>query len=447
MSENKDYWKELLGDDYNEDLFKELIDSDPDQPAAPSMPAEPMKKDTTQPEPVRQEKTVRKPVSRKQPASAADDFQVDFDFDKAYKDVEVEDKPVTRKRERRSGCLSGILYAAFVICISLVLVAVIWISATDVLGLGKPDAVGEVTIPDEVVQNGIADIDRVAEILHDEGFVDHKILFKLYASFSSADEKIEAGTYKLNYNYDFRALVNGMTSDSGTFVEVDVTIPEGYTMTQIFQLLESNNVCTATELKDTATNYNFEYFFLDASTLGNEKRLEGYLFPDTYTFYENDDPENVLGKMLDNFGSKFDAEYQERAAEMGYSIAEIVNIASMIEKEAGSDDERATIASVMYNRLENWDAPYLQIDATINYIIEGTNREFSTEIDSLYNTYMYSGLPMGPISNPGMASIKAALYPEDTDYNYYALGLDGTHEFFEGFDAFSEFVNSDEYGG
>jgi UPF0755 protein len=158
-------------------------------------------------------------------------------------------------------------------------------------------------------------------------------------------------------DYDYRALVYGMTDSGGTKVEIDVTIPEGYTLKQIFALMETNGVCTAEELWDAAANYDFDYDFLDSSTLGNEKRLEGYLFPDTYTCYVGDKPTRVINKMLSNFNNKFTDEYKERAAELGYSVADIINIAAMIEKEAANDEERANIASVIYNRLNSSSFP------------------------------------------------------------------------------------------
>jgi UPF0755 protein len=242
-----------------------------------------------------------------------------------------------------------------------------------------------------------------------------------------------------------------MTPSGGKKVETEITIPEGYTITQIVDLLVENNICEKTELLDALANYDFEYDFLDSSTLGQEKRLEGYLFPDTYKVYIGDTPSRVIKKMLTNFNNKWTEEFSERAEEMGYSMQDIIIIASMIEKEAGNDDERPTIASVIYNRLENPGAQgtvgLLQIDATIYYAIADTGEEFSTDIDSPYNTYMYTGLVPGPISNPGLASIKAALYPEDTNYYYYARNTAHVHEFFTSYDAFVAFVNSDDYSG
>ena len=136
--------------------------------------------------------------------------------------------------------------------------------------------------------------------------------------------------------------------------------------------------------------------------------------------------------MLANFNNKFNSELRDKAAEMGYSMHEILTIASLIEKEAANDDERATIASVIYNRLNSDSFPNLQIDASIQYVLpEGqivTQADYYT-VDSPYNTYLYEGLPPGPIACPGLASITAALNPESTGYYYYALGEDGRHKF------------------
>ena len=129
------------------------------------------------------------------------------------------------------------------------------------------------------------------------------------------------------------------------------------------------------------------------------------------------------------------------------AMADVLKVASLIEREAGSDEERATIASVIYNRLESDSFPYLGLDSTIHYAIAGTDGEFSTELDSPYNSYTNAGLPPTPIANPGMSSIKAALNPDDTDYYYFALSISVTHEFFTNSDSFYAFINSEEYAG
>lgn len=348
-------------------------------------------------------------------------------------------KNVKQKRK-----LTKPLYALCVVCAASILAAVAWIMSMDVLGLTTKDEEVTVTIPRDFTMG------EVADILSDNDVIEFKLLFRIVAAISNADEKISAGTYVLNKNYDYRAIINGMTQSGGKMVEVEVTIPEGYNMTQVFELLEENSVCFAEDLWDTAANYDFDYDFLDDSTLGDQRRLEGYLFPDTYKFYMNDNPENVLDKMLSNFDNKITDEYKEKAESMGYTLDEIIIVASIIEEEAAGEADRAEIASVIYNRLKNTSSQtmgYLQLDSTINYIIYGTDQEFSTEIDSPYNTYTNKGLPAGPISNPGLAAIEAALNPASTSYYYFAIDTDGVTQFFKSYDSFMDFVNSSSYGG
>ena len=257
---------------------------------------------------------------------------MDFDFDKEYEDVD--EKPVRRGRTKRTGCMGGIMMFLFIVCVSAVLATLGWMAATDVLGLGDDEATVEVTIPDEIfsqeereVNNddgtvtrttvSIADIDAVADILKEQGLIKYKWIFKIYCSFANADENIKAGTYQLDMNYDYRALVNGMTPAGGRRVEIDVTIPEGYTITQIVNLLAENNVCDSVDLLDAMANYDFDYEFLDDSTLGQAKRLEGYLFPDTYTFYVGDTATRVIEKFLDNFESKWTEEFDAQSRRAG----------------------------------------------------------------------------------------------------------------------------------
>ncbi len=392
------------------------------------------------------------------------DFEVDFDFDKEYQDVD--EKIVKRGKGKRTGCISGLLYFLFVICISIVLACLGWMAAVDVLGLGEDSLQVSVTVPEELIsketresedENGnpvteeidVADIDGVADILYEKDLIKYKWIFKLFCSFSNADEKIKAGTYVLNMNYDYRALVYGMNPASGQREEIEITIPEGYSTYQIVTLLSDEGVCSADDLWEAIESYEFEYDFIDPNKLGERTRLEGFLFPDTYKFYIGDNASRVINKLLSNFDNKWTDEYQALADDLGYTQYEILTVASMIEKEAGNDEERPTIASVIYNRLKDSSATngLLQIDATIYYAIQGTDQQFSTSIDSPYNTYLYKGLTPTPIANPGASSIEAALNPDSTDYYYYALGTDGVHHFFTNLDDQTAFINSDQYAG
>ena len=326
------------------------------------------------------------------------------------------------RRTRRSGkarIAGAFLYVLFVIGLSAILATVGWVWACDLLGLNKEYASTIITIDED------ADFGAIVDTLEDEGLIEYKFLFKLYAWFSHAEDKISAGTYELNTEMDYRALVANMGSSSSTRQETDVTIPEGYTIDQIFTLLDERGVSSVDKLRDMAANWNYAFDWLQDIPLGDYHRLEGYLFPDTYTFYLGEDPKYIINKMLVNFDSKMD-EYMEQfeGEDAQYSLHDIVTIASMIEKETDSEDYQ-TIASVLYNRLENPSAEtvgYLQVDATLWYI--NGNRvptEADRSLNSPYNTYMYQGLPAGPISNPGLASLYAAMNPDDTNYFYYVL--------------------------
>ncbi len=364
-----------------------------------------------------------------------------------------------------------LIYVLSVLTVSILLAIVGWSCADDLLALTKPDRVVSVTISES---DGAP---AIAERLHKAGLVRYPWLFRFYCWFSHASDKIDPGTYELNNRYDYHALVNGMRGNTNRATDT-VTIPEGYDCAQIFSLLEEKGVCSQAELYDAAANAKFDYSFLEGLPYGEDNRLEGYLFPDTYEFYVSQDvqavpgeeAEQVLAKFLDNFEKKFDDtlllaidELNERLrAKMtagGFSEEEIesammdehkiVTVASLIEKETASASESDTIASVIYNRLASHDYPLLEIDATVLYALGERKEHLTNEdlmVDSPYNTRRYPGLPAGPIANPGLASLRAALYPEDTGYYFYALGGDGRHHFSETFQEHNDFLERMEHG-
>ena len=373
-------------------------------------------------------------------------------------------EPEVPRRAGRSGCLGGLIYFAFVVSISIILACVGWMAASDVLALNKEPVTATVTLDkaefkDVTISYTDADgnakersghqvgVGYVAKQLKDAGIIKYKGLFELYCSVSHAKTKIDPGTYELSTNYDYRALVKKMQIGSGAMVTTKVTIPEGYTMEQIFHKLEDENVCSYDDLMDAAANYSYNYSFIDQSMQGDAKRLEGFLFPDTYEFYQGMQASSVINKFLENFHDRITAEMLEKADERGMTMQEVVTVASMIEKEAANDDERAMIAAVIYNRIAA--GMPLQIDSTIMYVLPEHKDVLTvedTKIDSPYNTYQNKGLPPTPIANPGLASIKAALSPASTQALYYALDAEsGTHKFFTNYGEFQAFVAKQSY--
>ena len=249
-----------------------------------------------------------------------------------------------RKKTHRTKAASALLYVLFVVGLSAVLATVGWIWANDLLALNK-----EYTSAIVKVENDEKFSD-VVDSLKDNGLIEYKFLFHLYGLFSNASDKITPGTYELNTDMDYRALVTNMSSSSSTRQTIDITIQEGYTIDQIFRLLEEKGVTTVEQLQDMSANWDYNFSWLKDLPLGDYHRLEGYLFPDTYTFYLGEDPKYVINKMLVNFESKMEDYMDQFNEESKYSIHDIVTIASMIEKETDGEDY-AKISSVIYNRL------------------------------------------------------------------------------------------------
>lgn len=344
--------------------------------------------------------------------------------------------------------LVTIVWLALIVIIGVTAGRMLWICAADVLAFDREDKPVTLTIYEADT------MDDIIDKLYDNGLIRYKSLFKLYADISDAEEDIKPGIYDLNARYDYHALVNFMTPSSSRSV-VKVTIPEGYTCSQIFSLLEENRVCTAVDAAVYAANGELDdYWFLEGVERGTENCLEGYLFPDTYEFYKNSTPREALEKMLDNFDYRFDEDLRAKIDALnanvtggGYSVREVTIVASLIEKESAAPAESAKIAGVIYNRLFNWGGTpaYLNIDAAIVYALDGKTdltRE-DLKVDSPYNTYTNIGLTPGPISNPGLSSLKAALNPDSHNYYYYVLNPStGMHTFSTTYEEHTAYVNA-----
>ena len=349
--------------------------------------------------------------------------------------------PQRRRRNKRSPLSNSMLYIVMVCAVSIVLAAVGWSLANDMLALNKDKVTATIVVDDE------NDFGSVVDQLKDNDILKYKGLCRLVAALSGGSDKIAQGSYLVDTDMDYRAILNSLGSGSSSRVEVSVTIQEGLTVRQIFELLEKEGVSTVEKLNDMAANHDYAFSFLEDIPLGDPNRLEGYLFPDTYNFYMGEDPKYVINKMLVNFDSKVDDSMRQKIADKGYTIQELLTVASMIEKETDGTD-RTTIASVIYNRLNNPGAGttgHLNIDATIQYVLpegEIVSEEDYYTVESPYNTYLNKGLPPGPIANPGLESIMAALNPESTNYYYYALGDDGVHHFFTSYSEHQAFLNS-----
>lgn len=353
-------------------------------------------------------------------------------------------------RRRQAKRNRTIIYLACVVLVSCLLAGIGWLLVNDVCSLNKPYTEVEIT-----VEEGDSRGD-VAKKLHDAGLVNSRLVFNIAGTFLHYNRYVEPGTYKLNSDMDFRALITNMHDWETDAKEaqglIKVTIPEGYTVREIIDLLAEKGVATKAELEDACANFDFEnYSFLSSDTLGSIDRMEGFLFPTTYTFDKNKTAVFAVDTMLTMFKNEISQQMLEDIKNSPYDLKQIITMASIIEKESiGDDTERKNISSVIHNRLERPNSEkggrLLQLCSSINYIMvhDGISK-FDTTIESPYNTYIHEGLTPGPICNPGLSAIKAAIYPADTDYYFFALGTDDKSHFFTDYNEHLRFINSAEY--
>ena len=272
--------------------------------------------------------------------------------------------------------------------------------------------------------------DKIANILYDNELIMNKIIFKFHVLSLNANGKLKAGKFDLNTNMALDDVINSLTVSGKATNTVRFTIPEGYELNQIAEKLANENIVNKDrflELTKDKANFQEKYEFL--KLLEDGQSLEGFLFPSTYEIYNDSGEEVVIEKMLSQFEKIYKSKIEAKMSELDLDLNEIVTLASMVEREAVVDKERSIMAGVLYNRLEI-DMP-LQIDATVQYAL-GERKERllfkDLEIESPYNTYLYKGLPPGPISSPGENSIIATVNPSDVDYFFYVLKGDNSGE-------------------
>ena len=358
----------------------------------------------------------------------ADDLDGDDDFD--------QNPP--RKRRRQSK-LSRFAQSFVLICIfvgvAIFLAYFTLLTASDLLGLGQQDRQIEVTLTEE----DAASLNRTADILEQSGVISNKLMFELYAKLKDMEGTFQAKTFALNNKWGYDQIMNHLAYDSEESDIVTVTFREGMTERQIGELLEENDVCTADDfyaaLEDgDYSDYNFAGLVPDEEL--RFRKYEGYIFPDTYEFYTNMNAEEVVRRFFDNFDTKVDTEVMQRIRNLSNGLGELDNLitlASIIQREATDLENMRMVSSVFHNRLNNSaNFPNLQSDATANYIrddIRPFMTEDNQEMYDAYDTTVAVGLPIGPICNPGMDAIEAAIDPADTDYYDFVSDDAGNYYF------------------
>lgn len=267
----------------------------------------------------------------------------------------------------------------------------------------------------------------IAALLEEKGLIRSSFVFRLYTRYQNVDGKLKPGAYMLNSAMSVPEIVQKMLK--GPNETIVVTIPEGFTVEQIAELLESKGVAGREDFL-RLTEKKWDYPFVQNIDLARNN-LEGYLFPDTYHIGLDTGPDKLLQMMLEKFQNVIaKQDYVRQVRERRLTLHEAVIFASMVEREAKMADERARIAGVIYNRIES--GMPLQIDATIQYVLDEPREILlysDLEVDSPYNTYRHYGFPPAPIASPGWASLRAVIEPESHDYLYYVAKPDGSHAF------------------
>lgn len=381
-------------------------------------------------------RAVRTPEARAEKRAAASEAKKEKALTRAKRRTAAADKKIktpkpTKKEENTafSSLLKASIYIVFVLAVSAGLSYFIITAANDVFAFMKDEKEVTITTTGEEVT-----IEQLSEELEKEEVIRYPWLFRLYAKVRKKDTGLIATTETVSPSMSYDNLIAAFKKKKVPRAEIKVTIPEGYTVDDIIELMTVEyGIGTRKGFEEAINNYDYDYWFVEELTnLSPDRRyrLEGYLYPDTYIFYTDSAETTVVNKMLANFERKFDKRFRDRAAEMGWTVDDIIILASMIQMEGKFETEYGSISSVFHNRIKYpaQTLGKLESNATVQYFLPErmehlTQKEL--DIDSPYNTHLYAGLPPGPISNPTTYAINYALYPNDTTYFYFVAKSDG----------------------
>ena len=336
-----------------------------------------------------------------------------------------------RNKQKRKGNrrFFRVVWLVMVVLVSLVIGQYGVDGINDMLAVGRQAAAVTVDIPVDPTT------EEVADILEEKGIIQEKSFFILYASITNSSEYYSNGTFQLDTSMDYEAIINNLQRTTNRLDTVTVMIPEGTSVVELAELLEENGVCSAADFLEECNTRELDESYDVLTQMPDEGNryyhLEGYLFPDTYEFYKNDDVTSVVMKLVNNCGKRLSEEIRQEITDSGRTIDEVLTLASIIQAEAANKDDMYMVSSVLQNRLRDgaqYDIYTLDCDSTRYYPyktqdqIPEDQRETFT---SSYNTYSIQGLPPGPICNPGLDAIDAALHPAETNFYYFCHDAEG----------------------
>lgn len=347
-------------------------------------------------------------------------------------DEEDEDRrPKKRKKKHSAGRLVfALILTTVIVCISLGIAVFIMNIVKSITGLDRSSVQMVVDIPENY------NTTQIAGILEDNQIIDNADLFVFMAKFKGVDGSFSAGSHILSPNMTYSDIMDELCKHyEEEREEVDVTFPEGITIYDAAAILEEKGVCGSDRFIYIFNSSSFGFDFEKEVTTSTDKfmKMEGYLFPDTYTFYVDEEAEVVAKKIYRNFENRLTPDYYGRMKDVGLTLEETVTLASMVQLEGQNTEDMKKIASVFLNRYRSRKFPRLESDPTRKYaedVVKPNLEVFDEEIVDGYNTYKCQGLPSGPVCNPGLDAISAVLYPADTDYYFFCADIDTGEVFY-----------------
>jgi len=391
--------------------------------------------------------------------------QQTIDEEKKRRQALKEEKRRKKKKAKKNGCVFRVVWLVMVLILGVFLAEFLLVGINDLLGRNRGE---EENIIIKIPEN--ADLDEVTDILYDNGVIGNASYFKLYAKITKHGYKYTKGSYELKNNMDYEAIINYLQSNANRVDTVSLQFTEGMTVLEIADKLGENNVCNKDYFLELCNSDEFDedFTFLSSGRKNVSNvyyKLEGYLFPDTYEFYQGENAKTTIYRFLNNYETRLyytkqrieikedtdeNAYYyeeepetdtdkrktkkyekltiEEQAQKQGMTMDELMILASMIQAEAANTADMYDVSSVFHNRLDTLKTsgftPFgeningtLGSDPTIYYPYKKTTAP--ANFKGRYDTYEIQGLPAGPICNPGMDAIEAALYPNATNYYYF----------------------------
>lgn len=347
------------------------------------------------------------------------------DIDEPEEELPPRPKRKKRRKKGNGRLIFGLIMTAIIVAAAVFCAALVLKFARDFVGVGKSSIEIVVDIP---MNSGTAEI---ADILANEGIIDSTYFFRFYSRVKGSDGTFVAGSHVLSPDMSYENIVYELQQGAvDTRESVDITFPEGINLLDAANKLEETGICKASDFLHEFNNSSFGFDFEKLVKVSPMKfyKMEGYLFPDTYTFYVDEDPKIVCKKICRNFETRITPDIYARMKDLDMELEELIIMASMVQAEASAVYDMKRVASVFRNRLADPDNyPLLQSDPTRKYVedVIKPNIEFpSKDMFKAYNTYEGAGLPPGPICNPGLDAINAVLYPADTDYYFFCANID-----------------------